>query len=124
MPWLVVTGTGSWNYRGTPFRAGVHEVDQDVADAAIASRVGSLFVTDFEPEIMRTPDPGSPLTLKDIKVGTNIGVQIARGEAPEEEIADSSGRIFEYPCPYCPKPFASSGARDRHVEFHHELLPT
>ena len=123
MPYLVVTGQGSWNYAGKPYRPGVHEVDLDVAGAAVESRIRSLFVTDYEPEIMRTPDAFKPLSLEDIRVGTNRGVRVAQPDAPHEEVADSEGRIYEFPCPYCRKALASSGSLARHVEMNHELLP-
>jgi hypothetical protein len=119
--WLVVTGQGSWNYAGKPYRPGVHEIDKDVAEAAVGSRIRSLFVTDYEPEIMRTPDSFEPLSLKDIRVGTNHGVRLHTDE-PVAEVADSEGRIYEFPCPYCTKAHASSGSLARHVEMNHELL--
>lgn len=123
MPWLVVTGGGSWNHAGEPYKPGIHEVSRETADAARSSRVGSLFVSELEPEIMTTPDKGEPLSLKDIRVGTNQGVRV-QGQAPvEETIADSSGRIFEFSCPHCDKALASSGSLARHIEMNHELLP-
>jgi hypothetical protein len=122
MPYLVVTGRGSWNHAGKSFGPGVHEVDREAADAAVESRISSLFVSELEPEIMRTPDTLSPLSLEDIRIGTDHGVRL-RVDEPVVENVDSSGRIFEFPCPYCDKRLGSSGARDRHVEMNHELLP-
>ena len=117
--YLTVLGSGSWSSHGKQYRAGIHEVSEEIAEEARASGIRFLVITSQEPKITRGVDVG-PLTLDDLKVGVG-GVRIVPAEAeplPDEEPRDPRG---EYVCDWCTDDFPSKGALDRHVEFHHTL---
>lgn len=119
MPWLTVLGRGSWRWNDQTFRAGVHEVSDEVAIAARAAPVRNLVVTVDRP-VVHVKTRG-PLTISDLQrpyLGT--GVRFA-GQRPTEEpvAARPSGVPLDHPCGQCDEMFPSAGARDRHIEFHH-----
>lgn len=146
MPWLTVTGTGSWGFgrvtgrpktnargeavldaRGQPlpevemvtYPAGVHEVTDEVAACAQASGSPILFVTEVAPTIIRREQGDGPLTWDDIRVPKDGGVYIQTEEGVEE-MPEDPGIPLDWPCGSCPAKFPSEGARNRHREFHHE----
>lgn len=81
MPFLVVLGDAAWRSGPHFFRAGVHEIDEEIADRARARSSKSLLVLDERPVLAEKHD--GPLTLEDLKVGVR-GVQLKLVE-PEPE---------------------------------------
>lgn len=118
MPFLVVTGRGSWSFEGQRFRNGVHEVSDEVADAAERSGIRSLVVSAVEPEVIHREEASGPLSLDDIKIGTEYGVRLA-SDIVEEQLVEEAQRDYTFQCHLCPAAKKSSGALDRHIEFHH-----
>lgn len=117
MPYVVVL-SGSWRYRDRTYSAGVHEVEDDVAEAAKAHPMGvqKVVVSEEEPRLVTRKD--GPLTLEDIRVGTRA----IRIQQPEPDAQPEAGPIevpYDFSCPSCEASFPSAPARDRHIEFHH-----
>lgn len=119
MPWLVILGSGSWSYGRTRYEAGLHEVDEEVAEAARRAPK-KLLVTAERPVLARSE---GPLTMDDVRLG-GLGVELAR---PEIEVTADGTRplevIHDFKCDWCPRTFPSRGARERHVEFKHAVEP-
>ncbi len=125
MPYLTVTGEGSW--RPTPgvvFEAGIHEVSAEFAAQARASGIPWLVVT-ANPPLIAQKVPGAVLTPDDIRIGSPAGTQLAPPEPDTEAPVAARPNLWEIPldyhCPYCPDPFPTKGSLDRHVERHHEV---
>lgn len=143
MPWLVVTGNGSfglvlgkewvependlargkWKYDAPTFRSGKHHVSQAVRDKAEEEGYPDFaffFEDDDEPELMEPDDTGI-LKPEDIRSGTRYGVhlQVIEGEGPEPAPVDPEGLPLDFPCLSCDRAFPSTGSLDRHVEYDH-----
>lgn len=119
MPWLVVLGKGSWGYNRITYRAGKHEVPEDVAEVARAKGKKNLLVFEHEPEIVSNKGDG-PLTPDDILLGNPGGVRLPAD--PEDHVEEEDNTIpYEYPCEHCTLSFPSAPALDRHHEFHHKV---
>ena len=114
--YLVVLGNGSWRWHGQTFKAGVHEVSDEVANAARTAGKRSLVVMREKP-IIKHKSPG-PLTIADLQKPRR-GVRLAGPTAPPPLEVESSIVPMEHPCGQCDATFPSTGARDRHIEFHH-----
>lgn len=120
MPYLVVLGGGSWwAADGNRYNEGVHMVSQETADAARASGIRSLVVSDTEPTLVTNVSAG-PLSLDDIKFGVQPGLRVVgQTEVQIQEEEEPYSVPLDYPCSYCELKFPSGGSRDRHVEMHH-----
>lgn len=119
MPWIVVLGKGSWGHNRVTYRAGKHEVPEDVALAARAANKSKLLVFEDEPEIVEGSG-GGVLSPDDILLGNPGGVRLPAD--PEEPVPEEDNTIpYNYPCEHCVLSFPSGPARDRHVEFHHRV---
>jgi hypothetical protein len=119
--WLVVLGTGAWGYGGKIYRAGVHEVSDEVAAAAAASGKKTLAISSEQPTVSDGRLPG-PLTPDDIRTGRR-GVSLAEAQLIETEELDDTltppERDYDFSCKQCPWQGPTSGALTRHEEFHH-----
>lgn len=117
MPYLIVLGNGSWRYRDHTYKAGVHEVSEELADAARRAPVRSLVVMNRKPVVVQKT-PG-PLTLADLKRPRRMGVALTPDAVPQLPVEDDYEVPLDYPCDKCDEMFPSAGARDRHLEFNH-----
>jgi hypothetical protein len=121
LAYIVVLGYGSWMWGKHRFTAGVtEELDPEVIEAARGAPPYVLVLD--EPPIL-APEATGPLTLEDIRVGSPGGVMILQpkpepGQEPEPE---EEAVVAEFPCRWCTAGFPHAGARDRHVEFHHQV---
>ena len=117
MPYLVVLGNGSWRYNGVTYKAGVHEISDELARVAQLAPVRSLVVMSEKPVVMQKT-PG-PLTIADLK-RPRMGVSLRPSAVPETTDPEPDlGVPLDHPCPECPELFPSAPARDRHIEFNH-----
>lgn len=120
MPWIVVLGASSWTRGSQGFKAGVHEVDVETAEAAKAAGIRSLMVFDEEPRIAVGHEDGKPLSADDIRGGTKFGVRLEEPEPAEPEPEPDPREQYDFACPHCEDFSAPSGpSLARHVEFHH-----
>jgi hypothetical protein len=117
--WLTVLGRGSWRWDGKTYRAGVHEVGDDVAMAARRAPVASLVVT-VDPPVIHQKIPG-PLTLADLKKPRrSMGVTLAGNPTPAQVAnLEPEGIPLDHPCGLCEDEFPSAPALARHIEFVH-----
>jgi hypothetical protein len=115
--YLVVLGNGSWRWHGQTYKAGVHEVSDEVADAARTAGKRSLVVMREKPKLQhKTP---GPLTIADLQKPRR-GLTLAGAPAQEASAPVEDSIVpLDHPCGQCEKMFPSPGARDRHIEFHH-----
>lgn len=117
MPYLTVLGKGSWGPDAARrFAAGVHEVDHEVAEAARASGIKTLVVTDGPPRVRRRGAEG-PLSADDIVEGSDGRVEL---EPAEEGASEEGADAYDFGCPSCGRSFPSAAARDRHQAFRHQ----
>lgn len=126
MPILTVLGKGSWKYRTVTYRAGIHVVDDEVANAARTSGIRTLVVSDTAPLLARRVD--GPLTLAQLHNGSPEGVTLAAAPPlPPEPVVEPEEITVpaEFPClvdgcQYAsPHGFPSKPALDRHTQFNH-----
>lgn len=121
MPWLVVLGAASWVTGRNRFEAGVHEVDEEIAEKARNAGVRSLVVCETEPELApdRKPGPLKPEDLQRSYSEHGVRLHVVPPLEAEPPAEDAYVIPLDYPCPQCPSKFPSQGARKRHVEFNH-----
>lgn len=126
MPHLTVLGLGSWRYRTVTYRAGIHHVDEEVANAARTSGIKTLVVSEAPPLLARRAD--GPLSLAELHGGSAEGVTLAAAPPlPPEPVVELPEITVpeEFPCdvdgcPYTtPNGFPSKPALERHRLFNH-----
>lgn len=126
MPHLTVLGLGSWKYRTVTYRAGIHHVDEEVANAARTSGIRTLVVSEDAPQLARRAE--GPLTLAQLNNGSAEGVTMAAAPPLPPEPAAVPEEITvpaEFPCDVdgcqyvSPHGFPSLPALDRHRLFNH-----
>ncbi len=119
MPWLTVLGRGSWRWNGKTYRAGVNEVDDEVALAARRAPVANLVISIDRP-LIHQKIPG-PLTLADLKKPRRaMGVQLAGNPTPQQVANLEPEPVpLDHPCGVCEDEFPSAAALARHIEFNH-----
>jgi hypothetical protein len=132
--YLIVRGWGSWG-GGTPchtYKAGVHEVSAQVAQAALAFKhthpnASWLTISDTPPQL----EDGSLIALQpdDLQPGVlPPGVRVLRdGEKPLSSPGDRNHAATApppgYTCEFCGDGFPSAAAAKRHLRHNHVLQP-
>jgi hypothetical protein len=119
VPYLTILGTGSWTWGSTTYRAGTHEVDEDVAEAASRSSRKTLIVSDAP--VRLAEQESGVLTREDIE-GRVRGVKLAGVLEDEREEGESSADVsvpLSEVCMTCGRGFPSAGAREHHQRFAH-----
>jgi hypothetical protein len=119
---------GFWRARGGVFKAGAHQVSEEVANKALDSGYPWLIVMPDEdkPVVIETELSGTlePSDLKEAKGGGVRLLRVIEGGDTGEPQPDPEP-VFEHECRWCltiPRPtFPSSSALDRHVEFAHPV---
>ena len=119
---------GYWRARGGVYKAGAHQVTEEVARKAIDAGYPWLIVMadEQEPVIEETELSGT-LEPSDIKDAKGAGVRLLRviegGDSGEPQSEPEP--VFEHECRWCltiPRAtFPSSSSLDRHVEFDHPV---
>lgn len=120
MPWLVVLGEGSWSpERGVRYKAGKHEITEEMATFARLQGRRNLMVFDIEPEIVSGAVAG-PLTPEDIKLGRTTTVQLREPEMAAE-LEEEYDIPLTHPCHWCTTDtrFPSAAALARHQKVNH-----
>jgi hypothetical protein len=113
--WLTVQGTSAWRCGENRYEPGQYEVDEETAERARASGIPRLIVSDSPPDLRSRPEGA----LRPEDMLDRGGVEIAGAPEPVQEEGLPDPVPSEFPCEFCPEGFPSSGARARHVEFHH-----
>ncbi len=133
--YLIVRGEGSWG-GGDPlrtYRAGVHEVSVEVAEAVLAFKekypnASWLVLSDVRPELedgslvsLLLPEHVQPGAMPD-------GVRLLRedeqaGSGPGHEKTGAETPPPVYACQFCLARFPSAAAAKRHLRHNHVLQP-
>jgi hypothetical protein len=117
---------GYWKARGAIYRAGAHQVDEDVAELAVAAGFAWLIVLpdDTEPVLEDSGPPTGMLVPEDFREAKGAGVRLKdKIESEPEPEAEPDAPVFEHECRWCStlprRTFPSNASLARHIEFEH-----